>query len=46
MHLKTMVDHLCVIGETILNKDLILYGLGVLDSNYNYFVSSYENIIY
>lgn len=41
LHLKIVADHLNAIGETIPNKDLILYGIGGLDSTYNPFMSSF-----
>lgn len=38
--IKSIDNHLTTIGESIFECDHILYVLGVLDSNYNSFVSS------
>lgn len=35
--LKVMMDHMCVIVETISNRNVVHYGLGGLDSDYNSF---------
>lgn len=41
LHLKIINNHLFKIGKSVLDWDLILYGLGGLDSIYNLFVSSF-----
>lgn len=47
LRLKNMASYLGTISETVSGRDLILYGLGGLDSTYNYFVFFlYENKIY
>lgn len=39
VHLRTLSDHLSVVGEAISDRDLIMYARGGLDSNYNAFIS-------
>lgn len=43
--LKAIYENLFAIGETIYERDILLYRLGGLDSSYNSFVSSITILI-
>lgn len=41
MQLRNIADHLATIGEPVTHRDILLYAINGLDSNYNDFVSSF-----